>query len=100
MNIESEHKSVLKEKKSIITFPCQFPIKAMGGTAALYDFEHIVSAIVRAHYPELEQAHITLRPSKTGKYLAVTVTIEASSQAQLDAIYQDLSDCEHVIMAL
>ncbi len=89
-----------KEKESIIAFPCKFPIKAMGSTAKPDDFEHIVSAIVRAHYPELEQAHITSRPSKTGKYLAVTATIEASSQAQLDAIYQDLSDCEHVIMAL
>ncbi|NOY71362.1 MAG: DUF493 domain-containing protein [Gammaproteobacteria bacterium] len=89
-----------KEKESIIKFPCQFPIKAMGNTAASYDFEHIVSEIVRTHYPKLEQAHITSRPSKTGKYLAVTATIEASSQAQLDAIYQDLSDCELVIMAL
>ena len=33
-------------------------------------------------------------------YLSITVTIEAISQAQLDAIYQDLTDCPEVIMAL
>jgi putative lipoic acid-binding regulatory protein len=30
----------------------------------------------------------------------VTVTIEASSKKQLDAIYQDLVDHPHVLMAL
>ncbi len=89
-----------EEQKPIIEFPCQFPIKAMGYATTLDDFKQIVIAIVQSHFPELEEHHVTSRPSKKGKYLAVTATIEASSQAQLDAIYQDLSDCEHVIMAL
>ncbi|VAW83461.1 Proposed lipoate regulatory protein YbeD [hydrothermal vent metagenome] len=89
-----------KEQESIIKFPCQFPIKAMGNVTMARDFKQIVVAIVRAEYPDLNEGHVTLRHSKNGKYLAVTVTIEATSQAQLDAIYQKLSDCEHVIMAL
>ena len=32
--------------------------------------------------------------------MAVTVTIEATSQGQLDAIYQELSSHERVMMAL
>ncbi|MEY4767812.1 MAG: hypothetical protein RL637_451, partial [Pseudomonadota bacterium] len=39
------------------------------------------------------------RASKNGQYLAVTVTIEASSQAQLDAIYYSLTAHPLVLMA-
>jgi hypothetical protein len=38
--------------------------------------------------------------SATGKYTSVTVLITASSRVQLDRIYQELTDCEDVIMAL
>ncbi len=89
-----------KEQESIIKFPCSFPIKAMGNIAMQDDFKQIVVAIVQAHVPSLNENQVTSRHSKNGKYLAVTVTIEATSQAQLDAVYQDLSDCERVIMAL
>jgi len=89
-----------KEQESIIKFPCQFPIKAMGNIATQGDFKQIVVGIVQTHAPGLNESHVTSRHSKNGKYLAVTVTIEATSQTQLDAIYQNLSDCEHVIMAL
>ncbi|MEE9354511.1 MAG: DUF493 domain-containing protein, partial [Methylococcaceae bacterium] len=40
------------------------------------------------------------RPSRQGKYTAVTVTIQATSQSQLDSIYQDLTRCEEILMAL
>lgn len=89
-----------KEQESIIKFPCPFPIKAMGNIATQDDFKQLVVAIVQAHVPSLNESQVTSRHSKNGKYLAVTVTIEATSQAQLDAIYQNLSDCERVIMAL
>ena len=40
------------------------------------------------------------RISAQGNYVSVTVMVNATSRAQLDAIYQDLVDCEAVIMAL
>jgi putative lipoic acid-binding regulatory protein len=43
---------------------------------------------------------VTTNSSSSGKYLSVTVTIEARSKAQLDRIYQDLTDCEQVLVAL
>jgi hypothetical protein len=81
-----------------LQFPCTFPIKAMG--LASGTFASVVVGIVRRHVPEVAEAAITVRPSAAGKYLAVTVTIEARSQVQLDAIYQDLVACEQVLMAL
>ncbi|MBT8072227.1 MAG: DUF493 domain-containing protein, partial [Xanthomonadales bacterium] len=43
---------------------------------------------------------VTTIPSSSGTYLSVTVTIEATSKPQLDRIYQDLTDCEQVLIAL
>ena len=60
----------------------------------------IVVEIVRKHAPDLGEGAITTRASRNGNYLSVTVTITATSRRQLDAIYQDLVDCEAVIMAL
>lgn len=79
-------------------FPCSFPIKAMGHADPT--FAARVLEIVRRHAPEIGDDAIQNRPSVGGKYLSVTVTIEAQSRAQLDAIYHELSDCEQVLVAL
>jgi uncharacterized protein len=84
-------------EETLLEFPCPFAIKAMGKNNL--EFDLLVIEIVRRHVPEDEKA-VTTRPSKDGNYLAVTVLIEATSKQQLDAIYQDLSDHPHVLMAL
>jgi len=86
------------ESDSALQFPCAFPIKAMG--LAVNDIESIVFSIVRRHAPDTRQQAFSKRASANGKYLSVTVTVNARSRAQLDAIYQELTDHEHVIMAL
>lgn len=85
-------------EETLLEFPCQFPIKAMGRSNLELDL--LVVEIVRRHVEDNNQVTVTTRASKDGKYLAVTVIIEASSKRQLDAIYQDLSDHPHVLMAL
>ena len=84
--------------QTLLVFPCQFPIKVMGKTSSELDL--VVVEIVRRHAPDLHEGAVTTRPSKDGNYLAVTIVIEATSKQQLDAIYQDLSDHPHVLMAL
>ena len=85
-------------EKKLLTFPCSFPIKALGKNTD--DFEQVVFDIFRQHVPDLQQCKINSRPSKDNNYLSITITIEAQSQAQLDAIYQDLSAHPKVVMAL
>jgi putative lipoic acid-binding regulatory protein len=85
-------------EESALTFPCEFPIKAMG--KADCELDSVVVAIVRRHAPDLAEGAIYSRTSKNGNYLSVTVVVRATSRDQLDAIYQDLVDCEQVIMAL
>ncbi|MGZ8136811.1 MAG: YbeD family protein [Methylococcaceae bacterium] len=85
-------------EETFFEFPCRFPIKAMGKTNL--EFDLLVLEIVRRHSTEIDEGTVTTRPSKDGNYISVTVTIEASSKKQLDAIYQELNDHPHVLMTL
>ncbi len=60
----------------------------------------LVTAIILSHAELYTGEPVTANPSSSGNYLSVTVTIEATSKAQLDRIYQDLTDCEQVLVAL
>lgn len=83
---------------TLLKFPCEFSIKAMGKVDT--DFECTVIAIVRKHYPQLGEAAVVSKLSKNKNYLSLTITITAESKDQLDAIYQDLTDHELVLVAL
>jgi putative lipoic acid-binding regulatory protein len=85
-------------EETLLEFPCRFPIKAMG--KADLELDLLVVEIVRRHAPDINEGAVTTRPSKDGNYIAVTIIVEASSKQQLDAIYQDLTDHPHVLMAL
>ena len=83
---------------SLLEFPCQFPIKIMGAADA--GFDDLVVGIVRRHVADLGEGAVSTRASRGGRYLAVTVTVTATSQAQLDGIYRELSAHERVLMVL
>lgn len=87
-----------EQKESIMEFPCQFPIKAMGRNSG--NFEAQVVTLVRKHCPDLAEGAVVSRDSSGGKYLSVTVTVTATSREQLDNIYRELTACEEVLMAL
>jgi len=88
----------MTREESLLQFPCSFPIKAMGRAEA--DFDALVVEIVRRHVPNLMESAVVTHPSKGGKWVSVTVTIQATSREQLDAIYQALTDHDKVVMAL
>ena len=81
-----------------MTFPCQVRVRAMGLDQD--DFDALVVEIVRRHCPDLGEGAVSLRPSKNGKYVSVNVDITATSREQLDAIYDDLTANERVLMRL
>ena len=88
----------MSETETLLEFPCQFAIKAMGKSSD--NFDAIVVEIVRRHVEDIREGAVTSRPSKAGTYISVTVMIEATSRAQLDAIYQGLTDHPDILMAL
>jgi putative lipoic acid-binding regulatory protein len=92
------HDLSLPEGETLLEFPCHFPVKAMGLSGA--HLEPAVIEIINRHVTNLGEAAVKSKPSKNGKYTAITITIMAHSKQQLDAIYIDLSNCEHVSIAL
>jgi len=88
----------MTETETLLEFPCQFSIKAIGKTSI--QLEAIILDIIRRHCPYPETVTLKERESSKGRYTATTITIEATSKQQLDAIYQDLSDCPEIMMAL
>lgn len=83
---------------TLLEFPCRFSIKAFGEKDT--GFEDTVFELVKAHVPELERGDLARKYSSTGRYVSITATIVARSQAQLDTIYRDLSGHDAVLMAL
>ena len=83
---------------ALIDYPSRFPLKVFGNRSP--EFESVVLGLVRARCPQAEHIEVTRRISKGGKYLALTLTFTVYSQQQLEEIYQDLYDCEQVVMSL
>ena len=88
----------MNTEESPLKFPCEFPIKAMG--EARNDFDSLVVGIIRKHSPDLTEGAVRTRLSSGGKYVSVTVTVNARNRQQLDAIYMELTAHERVLVAL
>ena len=83
---------------TLLEFPCRFPIKIMGANEP--DFTRHAMALVSSHVDDLRDDDIESRVSRNGRFLALTISIQARSKAQLDAIYRSLSQSKRVLMAL
>jgi putative lipoic acid-binding regulatory protein len=82
----------------LIDYPSRFPLKVFGNQSV--EFEDIVLALIKARCPQAEHFEVRRRASKAGKYIALTITFTVQNQRQLENIYQDLYECEHVLMSL
>ncbi|MDH5544749.1 MAG: DUF493 domain-containing protein [Gammaproteobacteria bacterium] len=88
----------MSEQETLLEFPCAFPIKVFGENSET--FEVAVIEIINRHCSSLSEGAVSSRESSGGRYLALTITIEAHSKQQLDNIYQELSSHTLVKMAL
>ena len=84
--------------ESALTFPTAFPIKIMGRRAD--GFAQAIVDVVLRHAPDFDPAQIEMRASREGNYLSLTVTINATSREQLDALYRELTSHPMVVMVL
>lgn len=76
-------------QESLITYPSDFPIKIMG--VMQDDFASTMVELVQLHDPDFHAGKMEMRPSSKGTYLSLTVTVRATSRAQLDNLYRALS---------
>lgn len=94
----SDSDEPLESGLALIDYPARFPLKVLGKDTD--EFEAAVLGLVRSRCPQAEHIDIRRRSSSGGKYLALTLTFTVHSQRQLEDIYQDLYDCDHVVMSL
>lgn len=87
-----------QKREALLTFPCVFPLKVMGRRED--GFAQAVAEIVQRHAPDFRPHTLEMRTSRNGRYLSLTVTLNARSQEQLDALYTELSKHPMVMMVL
>ncbi|MBI3157394.1 MAG: DUF493 family protein [Burkholderiales bacterium] len=81
--------SDIPPESSLIEYPCAFPIKVMG--ARVEGFVEAIVHVARRFDPGFDPASVEQRPSRGGNYLGLTITVTATSRAQLDELYRTLS---------
>lgn len=79
----------MSEQETLLVFPTDFPIKVMGEMRD--DFARTVIEIVLRHAPDFRPETVELRASSSGNYLSVTCVVRATSKAQLDALYREVT---------
>lgn len=85
-------------KKSLIEFPCHFPIKVMGKNVP--EFSQVICDMLLSMNPGFDAAGVNMRPSSKGNYLSLTCDVYVNNQDELDNIYRALSGHELVSVVL
>lgn len=82
-----------------IEFPCaDYPVKVMRDSdEQVHEF---VLEVMRRHAPDLDEARITRRESRNGKFTSVTFFILATGEPQLQALFDELKAHPGVHMVL
>ena len=83
---------------SLLQFPTDFPIKIMGEQRE--GFAQAMIELVQRHAADFKPETLEMRASSSGKYLSLTCTIRATSKAQLDDLYREITAHPWVNMAL
>lgn len=81
-----------------IEFPCDYVIKVIGHAAP--DFTEYVVSVVEAHAPGIREEHISVTDSRNGRFTSVQLTIVATGEPQLKALFEDLKSSGRVHMVL
>ena len=87
-----------EERTTLLEFPCRFPLKIMGDKHET--FAITILNVIQSLAPETTEMDMIVRESSSGNYLALTVTVTATSKDQLDNIYRALSSHPMVKVAL
>jgi hypothetical protein len=81
-----------------IEFPCDYVIKVIGNAAP--DFTDFVVSVVEQHAPGIRDEHVSVTDSRNGRFTSVSLTIVATGEPQLKALFEDLKASGRVQMVL
>ena len=83
----------------VMVFPMlNFPLKIMGVNQP--EFPTVICELAAGHFSDFDKGTMTTALSKTGKYLALSIMVNAQSQEQLDNFYRALTSHPMVKVAL
>lgn len=88
----------MPEDERALSFPTPFPVKAMGKAGG--DVRAALLAVLADNQVLYRDEDISEQASRTGKYISITVVIQAESRQQLDHVYEQLADHPEVAMTL
>lgn len=81
-----------------IEFPCDYSIRVIGDHGP--DFREFVVAVVESHAPGIAEKDIAINESRNGRYCSVRLTIWATGEDQLRALFEELKASGRVHMVL
>jgi uncharacterized protein len=81
-----------------LSFPCDYPIKVMVRVEP--GVRSHVDAIVESHAGPLDLSNVTERSSAQSRFLGITYVIQATSEAQIAALFEALKGCPQVLLVL
>lgn len=84
-----DHTPPIPPEQSLIEYPCDFPIKVMGAHAE--GFATAIAHVATQFDPAFDPATMEHRPSRSGNYLGLTITVRVTCREQLDELYRTLS---------
>lgn len=81
-----------------ISFPCRYSLKVVGDAAE--DFAATVCQVVSRHDPDFDGEGIEVVPSRNGRFQSVRLTIHATGETQLQALFAELKATGRVHMVV
>lgn len=81
-----------------LEFPCNYPIKIVGEASEGFELEMV--ALIREHAPDLGEGAVSVRTSRGGKYVAISIALVAQSREQVEAITAALRTHPKVLMSI
>lgn len=81
-----------------IEFPCDYVIKVIGHAAP--DFRDYVVSVAETHAPGIREELISVTDSRNGRFTSVQLTIVATGEPQLKALFEELKASGRVHMVL
>lgn len=86
------------QEESVLKFPMDFPIKIMGLNNPT--FPGIICDLASEHFDDFNKKTLNISFSKTKKYMALSIVVNAQSKEQLDNFYLALTKHPMVKVAL
>ena len=89
-----------KDGFDLIDYPCDFNFKAMCKASAVSCSESYVKQVINNCLPSAKIVGLVSNTSRTGKFIAVTITVTLAGRDELERVYTALKEAEHVVMTL